>query len=73
MTETEAAFKIRENKLRRMAERQGFRLKKSARRDPRAIDYGLYWIIDQRNNTFATGHDTGMTFDEVERFLTGAE
>lgn len=36
----------RENRLRRMAQRQGLRLVKNRRRDPRAIDYGNYQIID---------------------------
>lgn len=41
-----AAEKVRENRLRRMAERQGHQLVKSRRRDPRAYDYGRYWITD---------------------------
>ena len=66
--------KVRENRLRRMADRQGLRLEKSRRRDPHANDYGLY-------NLFA--HDTGgavwpsapwgpfvATLDEVEEYLT---
>lgn len=36
--------KTRETRLRRMAERQGLRLVKSRRRDPRALDYGRYWL-----------------------------
>ncbi|MFI0484908.1 hypothetical protein [Actinomadura sp. 9N215] len=63
------AAKVRENRLRRMAERQGYRLRKSRRRDVRAVDYGLYWIVDPSNNTFATGHDTGMDLDDVEQWL----
>jgi hypothetical protein len=40
--------KARENLLRRMAERQGLRLVKSGRRDPRALGYGQFAIIDER-------------------------
>jgi hypothetical protein len=40
------AEKIRENRLRRMAERQGLELRKSRRRDPRAKDYGRWYIVD---------------------------
>ena len=40
------AEKVRENRLRRMAERQGLELRKSRRRDPRAIDYGRWYIVD---------------------------
>src|SRR5258708_16018140 len=39
-----AAEKVRENRLRRMAERQGHQLVKSRRRDPRAYDYRRDWI-----------------------------
>jgi hypothetical protein len=40
------AEKVRENRLRRMAERQGLELRKSRRRDPRAKDYGRWYIVD---------------------------
>jgi hypothetical protein len=45
MTDTE---KVREDRVRRMFARQGFRIAKSYRRDPRAWDYGLYlatWLL----------------------------
>jgi hypothetical protein len=66
---------VRENRLRRMAERQGLRVVKSRRRDTRAIDYGMYMIVDQATNTVVAGTGgTGrpnMTLDEVEAYLTG--
>ena len=40
--------KVRENRLRRIAERRGLALSKSRRRDPRATDYGTYSLGDQR-------------------------
>jgi hypothetical protein len=40
------AEKVRENRLRRMAERQGLELRKSRRRDARAKDYGRWYIVD---------------------------
>jgi hypothetical protein len=43
---TGLAEKARENRLRRMADRQGYRLTKSRRRDPRANVYGSYWLAD---------------------------
>jgi hypothetical protein len=61
--------KVRENRLRRMAERQGYSLQKSRRRDPRAVDYGLYSIVDSHKNPVAGG-GPGLTLDEVERRLT---
>lgn len=70
--------KVRENRLRRAAERQGFMLVKSRRRDPRALDYGLYVLVEDSagNRTpgaqapisaFARGE--GMTLDQVEERL----
>jgi len=38
--------KVLENRVRRMADRQGYRLLKSRRRDPRAYDFGGYMIVD---------------------------
>lgn len=63
------AEKVRENRLRRMADRQGLTLRKSRRRDPRAPDYGVYWLMD-RANVLAPGDGPGLTLDEVERRLT---
>ena len=36
------AHKVWENRIRRMAARQGLRLEKSRRRDTRAVGYGTY-------------------------------
>ncbi len=49
------AAKVRENRLRRMAERQGCRLVKSRRRDPRALGFGGYMLIDARDNVALLG------------------
>jgi hypothetical protein len=38
--------KIYENRLRRVADRHGYRLEKSRRRDERAITFGLYRLVD---------------------------
>jgi hypothetical protein len=59
--------KVRDNRLRRMAARQGWTLHRSARRDPRALDYGMYWLLRH-----ADGHVSDMmSMDEVERYLRG--
>lgn len=73
MTPEEQAEKVRENRLRRMAERQNLQIMKSRRRDPRATDYGTYQIIDPYNNTIvahALQSGYGMSLDDVERYLT---
>lgn len=59
--------KVHENRLRRMAERQGYTLVKSRRRDPRALDYGRYWLVNARRPQ----RGNGMTLEEVERHLAG--
>ncbi len=59
--------KVRENRLRRMAERQGLTLTKSRRRDPRALDFGLYWLADANGVTLTP--EQGIDIDGVEAFL----
>jgi len=68
--------KVRENRLRRMAERQGFALQKSRRRDPRAIDFGGYMLTDARTNTVVFGADPtaySADMDQIEQFLTSPD
>lgn len=66
--------KVRENRLRRMAKRQGLMLVKSRRRDPRAVDYGKYGLVDPYNNAWVFGIDVTQrieaTLDEIEGYLT---
>lgn len=71
--------KVRENRLRRMAKRQGLELVKSRRRDPRAYDFGAYWLVkitgpgdNWRSRELVAGGDSGMSLDDVERALLGA-
>ena len=61
----ENAEKVHENRLRRMAERQGYKLEKSRRRDPRATDYGTFMLVPAQGKprVFAS-------IGEVEAFLT---
>ena len=64
--------KVRENRIRRMAERQGYALQRSRRRDPRARDYGLYLILDPQTGepvVAGSGFGGGMSLDEAERWL----
>lgn len=71
MTTTE---KTRETRLRRMADRQGLRLLKSRTRDPRAIDYGAYMLVDIAigGAVFGTGAlgRADATLDDIEEYLT---
>jgi hypothetical protein len=62
--------KVRENRLRRAAARQGLILRKSRRRDPRALDYGNYWLVDLAGNYLVAGGESGINLDDVEVWLT---
>jgi len=42
----DAQTKVRVNRLRRMASRQGLRLEKSRQRDPMALDYDRYNLVN---------------------------
>ena len=57
--------KVRENRLRRMAERQGFRLTKTRRMDPLATDYGTWHLIPAKGKPLGP-----FSIDEAEERLT---
>ena len=64
---------VRENRLRRAAHRQGLRLERSRRRDPHALDFGTYRLLNSRTAAVvAVGSESGygLTLDQVERHLT---
>lgn len=64
---------VRENRLRNMAKRQGLLLQKSRRRDPRAVDFGGYMLVDIVTNGVVLGSGNFQyqaDIDEVERYLT---
>jgi hypothetical protein len=61
-----------ETRCRRAADRQGLKLQKSPRRDPRAYDYGTYQLTDIDTGTLAvwglqSGYGLGL--DDVARAL----
>ena len=66
--------KVRENRLRRAAKRQGFILERSRRRDERATAYGLYGLRYLDNGGMANPCGVNdihtWTLDEVEQYLT---
>ena len=70
----DSSIKVRENRLRRMAQRQGLQLVKSKRRDPRALDYGTYSLASIDTNTLVYGGDTAtgghVYLDDIEAYLT---
>ena len=68
------SVKIEEARLRRMARRQGLILSKSRRRDPNALDYGLYALLDQStggtvHEYFAERYMYALDLDDVRVWL----
>ena len=66
--------KVLENKLRRMADRRGYRLVKSRSRDEGAIDHGLFAVIDVETNgaanpALANRRVCSWSLEEVAEFL----
>lgn len=53
-----------EQRVRRMAERQGLRLRGSRRQDPLATDYGQWRVETARGRVLRLGH-----LDELQRWL----
>jgi hypothetical protein len=65
-------YKVFENRLRRAAIRQGLKLEKSRARDPRALTFNTYMLIDESTNTIAAGdHNSGygLGLDDIAREL----
>jgi len=61
--------KVRENRLRRAAARQGLMLRKSRRRDPKARDYDRYWLVVPEINSVVAGGRYGWSLDVVNSYL----
>ena len=68
------ATRVKENRLRRMANRQGLSLVKTKRRDTRATDYGTFKVVDAKTGMLDQRADqrAGLSIDEVEQLLTGS-
>jgi hypothetical protein len=69
---TSQADKIRENRLRAAAKRQGYRLIKSRRRDPRALSFDRYMLAAPGGGGIGVHKDTGepaWSLDEVGAYL----
>lgn len=81
---TTTSDKVRENRLRRAAERRGMVLIKSRRRDPQATDFGRFALLEENLYFVLGGNGIGQftsyeamknegiytaTLDDVERFL----
>jgi hypothetical protein len=61
--------KVLENLLRRRAERQGFKLVKSGRRDPRATDYGKFALKPTEGGDPVGGDGYPFDLYAIDRLL----
>ncbi|ORW12882.1 hypothetical protein [Mycolicibacter longobardus] len=69
---TATQYKTYENRLRRVAARQGLRLEKSRLRDHRAVGYGTYQLVDVASNTLVSYSGTngyGLGLDDIATTL----
>jgi hypothetical protein len=62
--------RAREDRVRRLAQQKRLILKKARRRDPNAIDYGRYWLIEPSANGIIEGGQNGASLDEIEASLS---
>jgi hypothetical protein len=60
---TPEQFKVYENRLRRSAGRQGYKLEISRRRDERAITYGFYRLVDLSDGSVIGAGGFGYALD----------
>ena len=65
------AEKARENRLRNAASRRGFVLERCRRRDPYAIDFGTYRVLDASTRIVVAHGPTpyGLSLEQVENAL----
>lgn len=74
--------KIREDRLRRMASRQGLQLVKNPRRDARATDFGTYMLVSAEDPermvadfgwAYAGRPEGESWLDDIEAYLTSGD
>ena len=61
--------KCRDSRMRRLADRNGYRLVKSRKRTENYYDQGQYMILDAQSNFCVFGDKCDLTLDEVEAWL----
>ena len=61
-----ASYKVVENRLRRMADRQNLQLVKSRRRDRNSPDHGKYMLVDRLSTAVPAGGNWTLELGEVE-------
>jgi hypothetical protein len=64
-----AGYKVVENRLRRMADRQDLQLVKSRRRDRHSPEHGKYMLVDRSASSVPAGGNWSLDLGEVEHIL----
>jgi hypothetical protein len=59
----------RDNRLRCVALRRGFIVRKSGIKDPKAVAYGGYMVTRADSGLIVLGHGYGASVDDVAKFL----
>lgn len=69
----EDSEKVQENRARRKAQRRGLMLYRSRRRDPQALDFGMYMVTDVQTNglvhSSAPWGGYALTLDQAEELI----
>lgn len=65
--------KVRENRLRRMADRLGMQLQKSRARKVHVDNFGLYRLVDAETGAVVAGAKYDLEIDDVEDRLQAEE
>jgi hypothetical protein len=68
--------KVKENRVRRLAQRRGLDIVKSRRRDPAAVDYKGYMLVDPNRNFAVLGGQPfaySSSLDEIENYFSSEE
>jgi hypothetical protein len=63
---------VQEERVRRLARHHGLELKTAGRGEPRAWDFGRYWLVDAARKTLVFPDEHGGSLDDLERYLTQA-
>lgn len=58
-----------EIRMRNTLKRRGYILKKSRLKDPQAILYGVYWILNNRGVVVYGDRNTGLSLEEVVEWV----
>jgi hypothetical protein len=62
--------KAKDARIRRLAERQGYRIAKCRSRDPKAIGYGTYCVFDDGDRICAGDVlKFGLSLDDIDKWL----